>query len=71
MQNDLFLTACSKRMDEGIQQCDNYIVVGDLNYDLTSLDKSQTLLDLCDLYDMDNKIAEPTCFKSNCSPSFG
>ena len=69
MQNDLFSTACSKMIDKGTQHCDNFIVIGDLNYDMSCSEKSQTLLDLCDLHDMDNKISEPTCFKSNCSPS--
>ncbi|KAJ8307587.1 hypothetical protein KUTeg_014863, partial [Tegillarca granosa] len=69
MQNDTFLSAYSKMIDKGIQYCDNYIVIGDFNYDLISVDKSQTLVDLCDLFNMENTISEPTCFKSNCNPS--
>ena len=31
--------------------------------------KSQTLDDLCDLFDLTNIIKEPTCFKKDCNPS--
>ena len=32
-------------------------------------EKSQTLDDSCDLFDLTNIIKEPTCFKKDCNPS--
>ena len=69
LPNETFHSACTKMIDKGSQQCDNYIVIGDLNNDMKSIDKSQTLEDICDLYDMDNIVSEPTCYKSNYDPS--
>jgi hypothetical protein len=48
---------------------ENLIVIGDLNYDLLCTEKSQTLDDLCDIFDLTNIIKEPTCFKKDCNPS--
>lgn len=56
-------------IDRGIHHCENNIVVGDINYDMTAVDKSQTLFDLCKLCNMNNLISEPFCYKSNCYPS--
>jgi hypothetical protein len=38
-------------------------------YDLLCTEKSQTLDDLCDIFDQTNIIKEPTCFKKDCNPS--
>jgi hypothetical protein len=43
-------------LDKGIKHYENLIVIGDLNYDLLCTEKSQTLDDLCDIFDLTNII---------------
>jgi hypothetical protein len=38
------------------------MVIGDLNYDILTPDKSQVLDDLCDIFDLTNIVKNPTCF---------
>jgi hypothetical protein len=45
-------------VDKGIKYYENLIVIGDLNYDLLCAEKSQTLDDLCDIFDLTNIIKE-------------
>jgi hypothetical protein len=47
----------------------NYMVIGDLNYDILTPDKSQVLDDLCDIFDLTNIIKNPTCFMKGYEPS--
>ena len=48
-------------LDKDIKYCQNLIVIGDLNYDMLCTEKSQTLDELCDLFDLTNIIKGPTC----------
>jgi hypothetical protein len=41
---------------------ENYMVIGDLNYDILPPDKSQVLDDLCDIFYLRNIVKNPTCF---------
>jgi hypothetical protein len=59
----------STLLDKGIKYYANLIVIGDLNFDILCTEKSQTLNDLCDLFDLTNIIKEPTCFKKDCNSS--
>jgi hypothetical protein len=37
-------------LDKGSKFNENYMVIGDLNYDILTPDKSQVLDDLCDIF---------------------
>jgi hypothetical protein len=41
-------------LDKGSKFIENYMVIGDLNYDILTLDISQILDDLCDIFDLTN-----------------
>jgi hypothetical protein len=45
------------------------MVIGDLNYDILTPDKSQVLDDLCDIFDLTNIVKNPTCFMNGYEPS--
>jgi hypothetical protein len=45
------------------------MVIGDLNYDILTPDKSQVLDDLCDIFDLTNIVKISTCFIKGCEPS--
>jgi hypothetical protein len=48
-------------LENGSKFIGNYLVIGDLNYDILSPDKSQVLDDLCDISDLTNIVKNPTC----------
>ena len=41
---------------------DSFFMLGDLNFDLANKDKCKPLIDLCDIFDMENIIKGKTCF---------
>ena len=48
--------------DEFQKLCDNMIFLGDLNYDLLSVDKGTPLNTVCDICGIENIIKGATCF---------
>jgi hypothetical protein len=56
-------------LDKGSKFIENCMVIGDLNYDILTPDKSQVLDDLCDIFDLTNIVKNPTCFMKGCEPS--
>lgn len=57
-----FCTDFISTIDKVASNYDNLIVVGDLNFDVTSPAKSEALLNVCDVFDLHNLIKSPTCF---------
>lgn len=57
----------SKNIDKIIVKYENYIVFGDINFDILNENKCQPLNDICDIFDLDQLVKEPTCFKKDCS----
>jgi hypothetical protein len=53
----------SKNIDQIIVKYENYIVFGDINFDILNENKCQPLNDICNIF------KEPTCFKKDCVPS--
>ena len=53
--------------DRSTSQYDRTILLGDLNYDLLDYKKSKPLVDLMDLYSLDNLVKEPTFTSRNGS----
>ena len=58
-----------KNIDECIRYYENIILLDDLNFDMVSNQKCQTLNDLCDVFNLSQLITNPTCFKKGCTPS--
>jgi hypothetical protein len=51
MANDIFTNHMNILLDKGSKFIENYMVIGDLNYDILTPDKSQVLDDLCDIFE--------------------
>ena len=55
----------SKCLDNNLSNFDHFLILGDLN----SLMSEKEMKNFCDMYDLDNLIKEPTCFKNANNPS--
>ena len=64
-----FSNKLSNTLEKVKYQYDNYMILGDLNFDMLITNKSKQLVDICDLYDCCNLIKDPTCFVKNSKPS--
>ena len=60
-----FFEQISKNLDENITRFDNILIIGDFNSTMPDI----PMKDFCDLYDLENLIKEPTCFKNAANPS--
>ena len=60
-----FLGHMSKCLDKNLSNFDHFLILGDLN----SLMSEKEMKDFCDMYDLDNLIKEPTCYKNANNPS--
>ncbi|CAG2210856.1 unnamed protein product [Mytilus edulis] len=69
MKNDDFIENFTKSLDKCFVSYDNIIIFGDLNFDMLSAEKSQTLHDICDIFNLSQLVKGPTCFKKGCNPS--
>ena len=56
-------------LDIAFRNFDNVILLGDLNFDMLSKEKSSPLTELCDIFDLKNLVREATCFTKNNDPS--
>ena len=56
-------------LDQSFTKYDHMCIIGDLNYDLLSPEKSKVLNNICDSFSFTNLIKEATCFTKNGSPS--
>ena len=60
-----FLNQLSTEIDRHLPNYDNLLMLGDWNSAVTE----KEMLDFCEMYNLDNLIKEPTCFKSTENPS--
>jgi hypothetical protein len=65
ISNADFENDISTLVEKIIVSYDRYLLIGDLNFDMTDNGSGQPLTDLCHLYDLHNVILSPTCFKTN------
>ena len=56
-------------MDKICVKYDNFVFLGDLNYDLQYVDKCKSLMEICTIFYFTNMVKEPSCFKSKTEPS--
>jgi len=69
MTNKAFSEDITLSLDNSIQHHENLLLIGDLNFDMLCQEKSKTLKDICDIFDLTNLIKTPTCFTKNSDPS--
>ena len=60
-----FLTKVSKELDEQLGNYDNIFILGDFNASVSE----NHMKDFCVMYDLENLISGPTCFKNANNPS--
>ena len=60
-----FLDKVSLELDKLLSKYENLLMLGDWNSAVTEEDMEN----FCDMYDLENLIKEPTCFKSTENPS--
>ena len=60
-----FLDKISKEIDQFLPKYDNLLILGDWNSEVTE----EEMVNFCEIYDLENLIKEPTCFKSTGNPS--
>ena len=60
-----FLNAISEEMDKLLPKYENLLALGDWNSEMTE----ESMENFCEMYNLENLIKEPTCFKSTENPS--
>ena len=60
-----FLDNVSKSLDKTMANYDNILILGDLNSTLSDA----PMKNFCELYNLENLIKEPTCYKNPDNPS--
>ena len=58
-----------KSYDQMSVKYDNLLILGDLNYDLLSDQKSTPLTNVCDICDLENIVKCATCFTKGADPT--
>ena len=69
MTDQIFENDCSMTLDKISTKYEHYILLGDLNFDMLCKQKSSPLMNLCDVFDLQNLIKKPTCYTQHHNPS--
>ena len=64
VKDSTFLEEFTHVLDKATVNYDKFILAGDLNFDISEPSKSKPLQELCEIFDMQTLVNEPTCFKS-------
>lgn len=48
---------------------DNFMIIGDMNYNMLDEQRSSVLNDLCDIFCLKNLVKKPTCYTCNAKPT--
>lgn len=56
MPDNVFNTDVSQTVDKIISRYDQYILIGELNFERLNRNKSETLMDICDVVDLKNTV---------------
>ena len=60
-----FLSHLSKGIDKNLSSYDNFLVIGDFNCPVAE----KEMKEFCEIYDLENLIKKPTCYKNPSNPS--
>ena len=69
MSNNEFTEHFSRFADRSLIHYEHMLLFGDLNFDMLNSDKSATLNDFCDIFNLSQLVNGPNCFKKGCIPS--
>ena len=69
MSDELFEQDCSFGMGKTSEKYEDFILLGDLNFNMLDGPKSEKLKGFCDIFDLSNTVKDPTCFTSRNKPS--
>ena len=69
MSNNEFTEHFSRFVDRSLIHFEHMLLFGDLNFDMLNSDKSATLNDFCDIFNLSQLVNGSTCFKKGCIPS--
>ena len=69
VSDNFFTDKFSNNLDQCLVKYGNYLILGDLNFDLLHETKCKTLNDICEIFDLSQLVKDPTCFMKNCKPS--
>ena len=69
MKPETFNLDVQKFFDKAYISFDNFVLLGDLNFDLMDTTKGRALRDVCDIFDLQNLTENPTCFVKDSKPS--
>jgi endonuclease/exonuclease/phosphatase family metal-dependent hydrolase len=69
MKDEVFLQDSTCTLDKISSKYDNFIIMGDLNYNLKDDNRCKPLDDLCDIFDLSNIIKGDTYFPKDSEPS--
>ena len=72
MSDELFEQDCSFGMGKISEKYEDFILLGDLNFNMLDGPKSEKLKGFCDIFDLSNTVKDlkdPTCFTSRNKPS--
>jgi hypothetical protein len=59
----------TKTFDKTTTKYENFLILGDLNYDMLVNEKCTALKEVCDIFYLTNMVVDPTCFTKGASPS--
>jgi hypothetical protein len=59
----------TKTFDNTTTKYENFLILGDLNYDMLVNEKCTALKEVCDIFYLTNMVVDPTCFTKGASPS--
>ena len=65
LNTDIFLIKLGPILDHYLPKFDNFLLLGDFNSEIHEIGMSE----LCDIYNLQNLITDPTCFKNPLNPS--
>ena len=69
LQDSVFEKEMTLCLDKMYIDFEHVICIGDLNYDLLKKDKCKTLTNICDNFNLENVIKNPTCCMKNHQPT--
>ena len=56
MPDNVFNTDFSQTVDKIVSRYDQYILIGDVSFDMLNRNKSETVVDICDVVDLKNRV---------------
>ena len=62
---DKFVAYMGPVLDQQMSKPDNFLILGDFNSEI----KEASMKDICDIYNIENLIKDPTCFTNPLNPS--